>query len=438
MDSNLLNVVLNTGLLLLVGLVILLSVRFNLRSGLVTVLFIVALIGTSYNYFIDFLIQSQLIIDYPHLFRTGGLAAMLSLSFFYLTAHKIYYKSGLRLQILFHLIPSLIYLVNFSDFFLLPAVQKSEFIGLLYQQNQVFSYEEGIFLSGMDVWRLRFAQLILLTGLSVRLFLKIRKAPEYPKSQRLLISWISIYLILMLVFGVFFSTTLILGIDPVDLATLFPIISLISFILVFFFPEVIYSGFKETGFSDDKVATALQQEAFGRQMTTYQPNLEGLPEKPITWTDIEPFPELELSVRQQKILLQVENQLSEKHVHLDENFSLSKLEDEIGVSSKQISSCIKKAYGKNFIRFINERRIVYVIQQLKEEKSWMSYTNEMLAFKSGFSSPNGFYLAFKELTDKTPRQYIDELAAHEMMSENPNSDASAENEVQSNAVFAIK
>jgi hypothetical protein len=43
MDSNLLNVVLNTGLLLLVGLVIVLNVRFNLRSGLVTVLFIVAL-----------------------------------------------------------------------------------------------------------------------------------------------------------------------------------------------------------------------------------------------------------------------------------------------------------------------------------------------------------------------------------------------------------
>ena len=363
---------------------------------------------------------------------------MLSFSLFYLTAHRIYYKSGLRVQILIHLIPSIIYLLNFSHFFLLPAVQKLEILDLIYQQNKVFSYEEGIFLSGMDVLRLRFAQLILLAGLSVRLFLKIRKAPEYPQPQRLLIGWISTYLILMLAFGVFQLATLILGIDQVDSLRIFHIITLISFILIFFFPDIIYGGFKGTDFSDDKVATALQQEAFGREMTAYQSNLAGLPEKPITWTDIEPFPELELSVRQQKILLQVENQLSEKHVHLDENFSLSKLEDEIGVSSKQISSCIKKAYGKNFIRFINERRIVYVIQQLKEEKSWMSYTNDMLAFKSGFSSPNSFYLAFKELTDKTPRQYIDELAAHEMMSENPNSASSAENEVQSNAVFEIK
>jgi AraC-like DNA-binding protein len=434
LDLNLINVALNFGLFLIVSLIILLNVRFNLRSGLVSFLFIVALIGLSYNYFIDFLIQSHLISNYPNMFRTGGLAALLSIAFFYLIAHKIYYKRGLRLQILIHLIPVLIYFFNFLDFFLLPTMQKREWIDLLYQQNQIFSFEEGAFLSGIGVWRLRFAQLILVTILSVRISLKIRKATEYPISQRLLVIWISIYLILMLVFSLFFSLAIILDFEPMSIATLFPVICLLSFILVFFFPGIIYKGLNETAFFEDKVATALQQETFWRETTMYQPNLAGLPEESITLTHIEPFPELELSVRQQKILLQIEKQLFEKHAHLEENFSLSTLEDEIGVSSKQISSCIKKAYGKNFIRFINERRIVYVIQQLKEEKPWMSYTNEMLAFKSGFSSPNSFYLAFKELTGKTPRQYIDELAAHEMMRENPNLAASAENEGQSSAV----
>lgn len=69
-----------------------------------------------------------------------------------------------------------------------------------------------------------------------------------------------------------------------------------------------------------------------------------------------------------------------------------------------LSSCINTCSGKNFSQWLNEYRIDYVVRQ-------MSQTNDLsqLAKDAGFASTASFYRYFKQHTQITPKQYLEQL-----------------------------
>ena len=89
---------------------------------------------------------------------------------------------------------------------------------------------------------------------------------------------------------------------------------------------------------------------------------------------------------------------------LDNELSLSKLADAVGVSPHQLSRLINSVEEKNFFEFVNYYRVQESMRMLAD-KSFNKFTIIQIAFDSGFNNKNSFNKAFKNITGITPYEY---------------------------------
>jgi AraC-like DNA-binding protein len=66
-------------------------------------------------------------------------------------------------------------------------------------------------------------------------------------------------------------------------------------------------------------------------------------------------------------------------------------------------------YGFGFNTYLNNLRIHYAIQRLKNDKIFRSYTVQAISEELGYKSSNTFTKAFKKETGLLPSYYIREL-----------------------------
>ncbi|MCB1200239.1 MAG: AraC family transcriptional regulator [Leptospiraceae bacterium] len=87
---------------------------------------------------------------------------------------------------------------------------------------------------------------------------------------------------------------------------------------------------------------------------------------------------------------------------LEEDFSLSELADEMGLSSHQISELLNQHLGKSFHVLINELRV-------KEAKKLILESSDDtlidIAFRSGFNSKASFNRNFRKVAGITPKEF---------------------------------
>ena len=86
--------------------------------------------------------------------------------------------------------------------------------------------------------------------------------------------------------------------------------------------------------------------------------------------------------------------------------SLQSVAKELNTNTKYISEIIHTHRGKNFNTYINELRVNYIINRMKDDKKYLSYKVSYLAEESGFSSHSAFTVVFKSITGITPNQFI--------------------------------
>jgi len=85
----------------------------------------------------------------------------------------------------------------------------------------------------------------------------------------------------------------------------------------------------------------------------------------------------------------------------DNELSLSKLADEVGITKHQASEAINMGYGGNFYEWVNEKRITVATQLLKQSDKKITD----ICYEVGFNSKSTFNTAFKTITGLTPSQY---------------------------------
>jgi AraC-like DNA-binding protein/NADH:ubiquinone oxidoreductase subunit 6 (subunit J) len=108
----------------------------------------------------------------------------------------------------------------------------------------------------------------------------------------------------------------------------------------------------------------------------------------------------EEEILSQKLIAFVE----EKKPYLDEELTLTKLAEQLGINRNQLSSVINNKFGCNFYTFINKYRVEEVKQLLVEPKN-KAFTILSLAYQAGFPSKSSFQDIFKKLTGMTPSEY---------------------------------
>ena len=93
----------------------------------------------------------------------------------------------------------------------------------------------------------------------------------------------------------------------------------------------------------------------------------------------------------------------------DPNLSLVVLAKRMNTNSKYLSEIINKHKGKNFNNYLNELRVNYIVEKLTQNPEYLQYKTSYLAEEAGFASRTTFTTIFKNVTGKSPSQFIDEL-----------------------------
>lgn len=94
-------------------------------------------------------------------------------------------------------------------------------------------------------------------------------------------------------------------------------------------------------------------------------------------------------------------------LYLDNDLSLGKLAEQLGISSHQLSELLNIHLNTNFYEYLNTLRLEEAITLLTQPDYQM--TSLELAYAAGFNNKNSFYRTFKDKTGTTPSDYRRQL-----------------------------
>ncbi|MEM9858069.1 MAG: helix-turn-helix domain-containing protein, partial [Bacteroidota bacterium] len=110
------------------------------------------------------------------------------------------------------------------------------------------------------------------------------------------------------------------------------------------------------------------------------------------------------------LLSQLKRLMRDKMLFKDSNLKLSDVAYQLKILPHTLSQLINDNLDKNFTLFINEYRI-YFAKELIKQNTHLKL--EAIGYDSGFNSKSAFYAAFKKITGMTPAQFKEKEAFSE-------------------------
>ncbi|MBU2948323.1 helix-turn-helix domain-containing protein [Zobellia uliginosa] len=106
----------------------------------------------------------------------------------------------------------------------------------------------------------------------------------------------------------------------------------------------------------------------------------------------------------ESLFYELENYLNKTKCFLNPNLKVDTLSRAMDMPARRISQIISESSYNNFNDYINQMRITYAVKKI--ENNYLStYSVEALSHTCGFNSKNAFYRAFKKAHNCTPGQY---------------------------------
>ena len=364
------------------------------RKLLAAILFSLSLFCFSYA-----VVGTQFYLEFPHLWRLQATFSGLVPALLYLYVRSVL-NQEFRLKPYDYLlaIPGLLIFVHFFPFYMLSGDEKRVIILQLLTDKKLALMEiDGLFPLGFGMI-IRSSSGIVFTFLS---FLKIHqhKRNSHLKenttySQNLEIyKWLYFLLIIISFSYILLILWNFLAISDVIeffVAISFTTAGLILFISTYLFcnPKILY-GFQgwinENGLLPDAVET--------------EPKMS---KSPFSYSDESSFsPEMRKEIRSA-----IENHFKYNKPFIASGYKIKDLSLELDIPVYLISSFINHEYGMNFNEFINDYRVDYITEILKESAETQSFTLEAVAQSAGFNSRTTFIAAVKKKSGMTPSSYF--------------------------------
>lgn len=108
-------------------------------------------------------------------------------------------------------------------------------------------------------------------------------------------------------------------------------------------------------------------------------------------------------------ILQNLKKFEDKKKYLEKDMSLVKMASMLNTNTKYVSVIISEYRGKKLTNYINDLKIDYVVELLKNHNKYRNYTNKALAEEAGFGSTQIFTKAFISRNGISPSYFINEL-----------------------------
>jgi len=93
---------------------------------------------------------------------------------------------------------------------------------------------------------------------------------------------------------------------------------------------------------------------------------------------------------------------------------LHTLAQKIGLSSHELSIVLNSYFNKSFIDYINQYRVNWIKDSIRNPEIMQNFTLEALAYSAGFSSRSAFYSSFKKLVGMSPVEYSKHIAKEKL------------------------
>ena len=324
----------------------------------------------AYAFLVAGLTYSHLISQFPHLYRTGNFCwlMVMPLSWLYIRStvtHK--YLSGWDVL---HLLPVVLYLVDYFPFFITPGEGKTAVIRSdLGNLDKLLHYREGWLLPSNMQIPMRVLQAAFYWTLQIRLLTSWRASAL--RKDALHLKWLMLFNALQILLFLPGLIVLISGAQNWFWVSTIPPVTgtLLSCLTLFMYPRLLYN----LKFAD--------------------PAFTGKP-KPV----LDPAYIIRLTQ-------QLELFMREERPFLNPDYTLRELAEAIGTPLYKMSAYLNQATGTHFSDYLNQWRIRYCLDLIHEKKVGNLNLNGV-ATKCGFNNRNTFSNAFKKVTGKAPSVYL--------------------------------
>jgi AraC-like DNA-binding protein len=334
-----------------------------------------AQLSISLAIWVGFSLSSQLIIYWPVFYRTGQIFALIFIAMAYLHVDFYTSKRMWKWYDLVHVLPLLIYLIDYGDTLLLPSAKKKELIlqeiqnlTVLAQFNQSkffgpnFHLQFRTFILGI-YW---IAQMVVLVQW-------VKKQRPLNKQDIVWKNWILIFLGCQFLLwfphllGIFWFETL----TSYHLTNTITVVwVLISSLSLFFFPSLLYGN---AYVGKTKILIRAQAPKEGEK-------------------------------KLEEVMREIDKMMVEKQFFLNSGYSIHDFSRDTNVPAYQISKCLNMFWNLGFVDYINQKRIQYCILKL-EKGELLNFTLEAVASECGFSNRNSFTKSFQKFQGMSPSTY---------------------------------
>jgi AraC-like DNA-binding protein len=341
----------------------------------------------------------------PHLFRTAQFFILPLMPLSYLYFRKSLLKKSLRWSDLLHLVPLLIFVVDYIPFFLLPASQKIEIWQGLSEYKLNAGLKEGWFMPEGGHVVIRYLAMLIYWVLQYRMLYEL--SPDRKED----INWENPHQLTWFrwlfwtQFGLILPPLLVMAFAPKQVQGFsYVLTALISALLqgyyLFTHPDILYGirSVPEPVFA--KTADRFGEQEMGSPVT----EAGTAPESPATYLDQVDDALLD------RIEAALEPLMTRDRVFLNPQLKVADLSAASGFGPHKLAAYFNKRCGKTFIDYINEYRVDFCAQKLASGE-YRSKTLEALSLDSGFQSRSTFIRAFKKLKRCSPSEFVRGLQA---------------------------
>ncbi|QBN17725.1 helix-turn-helix domain-containing protein [Flavobacterium nackdongense] len=305
------------------------------------------------------------------------------------------------------LIPAILVFINFIPFYLLPSVEKIEYLNKnYYSKIGIQDIGEGI-LPNILYYCLRICWSGYFIFSAFKLIYQFWKSKtnELLDQNKILLKW-------LFTFNSLVSTILIVAILKVFVPTInnthitiADIILGATFLYIclklFTSPQILYGLYLPISTSNKSNLIETIQFQTNHNNETGFVSINDFSGK--TSTKIGKL-NFEQSI-QCNYKNSIANYFQREKPFLRADYSLNQFVYDLKIPRHILSAFINREYGMNFRLFLNHQRIDYMINNL-DKPEWEKFTIEAIATECGYTSRKTFIKNFKEITGKTPSEFL--------------------------------
>ena len=341
-------------------------------------IFCFSLFTLSYNTLLIFLFESRYLSLVPFLLRTPSILSYLTFpALFLYISFVLQGRDRFRWYDLLHVIPAVIYIIDYTPLYLASNQYKQFVLERLYANpQQALQYSEGWLIpSNIHYMARHIIGLLYTCALGVMLIKYKANNPAAVRQRRYIFNWMATITIAYALFAILsiaesyvFPKSYGWILMVVNTLAVFAIISLI----LFFNPAIVYGiphVFKIVRLPVESTATiTLPPELMARLQIAFEGYIE-------------------------------------RKEYLQNDISLKKVASELKTQPHVLSSFLNQHYRMHFNELINYYRVQYIKAGMVN-RQWDNFTLEAIATKAGFNNRTTFLSAFKKFTGMTPSGFM--------------------------------